>query len=147
MASQLRLPRSLPGYYLALFATIVIAMQVQVLYAPAPSMEQLGIKDVASARAIGESAPPLLARCVSSSIEYCEISWLMTICTAFLLIAVNGFTFMAALSDSWPIYRFDLISRIAATGLFWTLGGGWKDLAPIEFGSAVILGLCMYFAK
>lgn len=48
------LPSSPPGYFLAFFAAIVIAMQSMVLLDPADTMKQLNSKDPESVRFIGE---------------------------------------------------------------------------------------------
>lgn len=134
---RLQTPRSAPGYFLTLFAVLIIAKQVPVLLNPKSSMQGLGIKDEESAKFIGNQRNPIVTFIQPDLRKDTDSR------KAFALILINIYDLLGALQDNWAIYWFSLLSRLAATALFTTLGGGWKAMWPLEFGSAIILGLCM----
>ena len=133
----LSLPRSAPGYFTALFSSVVIVLQSLALYDPTDAMAQLNINEPSSARFICTRSPP------SSSHGECTLEVLMYL--AFALIAINSYDLLGALQDNWAIYWFSVVSRIGASALMASLGGGWAGIVPLEFGSAAVLGGCMAF--
>jgi hypothetical protein len=60
---------------------------------------------------------------------------------------MNGYCLIGALQDNWEVYAFTVGYRIVSAGLFLYLGGGWADIAPIEFGCAVALAISMAFSR
>ncbi|KAK1046533.1 hypothetical protein LTR74_017947 [Friedmanniomyces endolithicus] len=61
-------------------------------------------------------------------------------------IAINAYDLIGALQDNWPIYWCSFVSRFFAAALMQYVGGGWTGLVPIELGSAVVLGACMWYS-
>jgi hypothetical protein len=63
----------------------------------------------------------------------------MLIHLAFLLIVVNIYDIIAALQDNWIIYYYSAVSRVVATGLFYSLGPEFHQLAGTEAATLVVL--------
>ncbi|KAK4542486.1 hypothetical protein LTR36_006738 [Oleoguttula mirabilis] len=116
--ARLGLPRSAPGWFTVIFATLMIARQAVAFVDTQPVMDELNIRDENSVRAF-----------------------------ALLLVLVNSYDFIGALEDNWAIYWFSLISRFFAAALFYWLGGGWDNFVPIELASAFVLAGCMWWSS
>ncbi|THV48347.1 hypothetical protein BGAL_0254g00190 [Botrytis galanthina] len=59
--------------------------------------------------------------------------------TAFLLILINLYELIAAFQDNWAVYKFGIVSRLAAAGVFWSFGGEWVKVVFVELGTLVLL--------
>ncbi|KAK5134642.1 hypothetical protein LTR08_006298 [Meristemomyces frigidus] len=116
--TRLGIPRSAPGWFTTVFATLAIARQVVAFVNTQPVMDEFNIRDENSVRVF-----------------------------ALLLTLVNSYDLIGALEDNWTIYWFSLVSRVFAAALFGWLGGGWQNFVPIELGSAAVLAVCMWWSS
>ncbi|CCD34237.1 hypothetical protein BofuT4_uP104530.1 [Botrytis cinerea T4] len=53
---------------------------------------------------------------------------------------------ISAFQDNWAVYKFGIIFRLAAAGVFWSFGGEWVKLVFVELGTLVLLAGAMGFA-
>ncbi|CAK3924688.1 Hypothetical predicted protein [Lecanosticta acicola] len=112
-----RVPASPAAIFQLLHAAIVTSTATASLYDPTSFQEQTGISEPATARVI-----------------------------SFFLIALKAYEVTGALQDNRATYWVSTIGRAAAASLMVYCGGAWAKLAPLDLGSAAVLGICMAFS-
>lgn len=75
-----------------------------------------------------------------------ELMFATEVSSALLLISIKAYEVVGALQDNWATYWVSLVGRLIAASSMLSLGGGWAKIAPVDFGSAAVLGLCMALA-
>ncbi|KAK6596551.1 hypothetical protein H4I96_09203 [Botrytis cinerea] len=106
-----------PGWVLTIITTVTIATLIIDMIDPSNTMKEFSINSPEAIRLI-----------------------------SFLLILINLYELIAAFQDNWAVYKFGIIFRLAAAGVFWSFGGEWVKLVFVELGTLVLLAGAMGFA-
>ncbi|TVY53679.1 hypothetical protein LSUE1_G010137, partial [Lachnellula suecica] len=102
---------SVPGWTLATIATVTLLTQIPNALDPLAFMQEFNIQSKPAAQLI-----------------------------TFLLILVNIYDLQGALSNNYFVFYFSLVSRAAATALFWGFGEEWRMMVGVESTTFGLLG-------
>ncbi|KAB8292528.1 hypothetical protein EYC80_008238 [Monilinia laxa] len=58
---------------------------------------------------------------------------------SFLLILINHYELIGAVQDNWTVYKLGIVSRLAAAGVFWSIGGERGKVVVVELGTLALL--------
>lgn len=134
---------SAPGWALASIASLTMVAQIPNVYKPQDFMTEFELSNEPAAQFIGESTFTGLLyglpQCFPQPVQ------LIPYCPAFLIVLINGYDLIGAMQDNWTVYRYSLMSRAVAVGLFWSMGNPWDKLVEFEGATFWILGIAMWF--
>ncbi|KAF5868761.1 uncharacterized protein Bfra_012092 [Botrytis fragariae] len=99
-----------PGWVLTIITTVTIATRIVNMIDPSNTTKEFNINSPEAVRLI-----------------------------SYLLILINLYEFIAAFQDNWVAYKFGIVSRLAAVGVFWDFGGEWVKVVFVELGTLVLL--------